>query len=184
PAALGAGGLRGAHRGTALRVRMAPVDGLEDIVVGRLDPQLHSGCAETEAGVDLRTEKTVGLRFDRESDAPHAGGLVLRLGRPDRVRDIPVHRVETPFHEPLLVSTLERRERPSEHDQIDLVGRMSDVPQGAETGEDLLPGIVVVKRCTSRRGFRAEVRLRSPDPRSPRAERAYAVWARMRRAHA
>src|SRR5438552_4166649 len=180
---LEAGGLRAAHRGTALRVRMAPVDGLEDIVVGRLDPQLHSGRAETETGVDLRPEKTVGLRFDREADAPHAGGLVLRLGRPDRVRDIPVHRVETPFHEPLLVSALERRERPSEHDQIDLVGRMSDVPQRPETGDDLLPGIVVVKRGASRRRFRAEVRLRSPEPRSPWTEGAYPVWARVRRGH-
>src|SRR5207249_7464331 len=49
---------------------------------GRLKSELHSGRAETEAVVDLRPEKTVGLRFDRESDAPHAGGLVLRWAVP------------------------------------------------------------------------------------------------------
>src|SRR5439155_667458 len=177
------GGLRSANCGPALGIRVATVHRLQDTVVGRLDAKFPPGRAEREARVDLRPEEAVGLRLNREADAPGRSGLIRGLRRPNRIRDKPVHRVETSFHEPFLVPAVERGEGPSEDNQIDLVRGVTDFLERPEPGDELRARIVAVSRRASRRRFRADVRLWRTELRSTRTEGAHAVRAGVRRGH-
>src|SRR5437879_1554360 len=177
------GGLRSANCGPALGIRVAAVHRLEDIVVGRLDSKFHAGRAEREARVDLRPEEAVGLRLNREADAPGRSGLIRGLRRPNRIRDKPVHRVETSFHEPFLVPAVERGEGPSQDNQIDLVRGVTDFLERPEPGDELRARIVAVSRRASRRRFRADGRLWRTELWSTWREGARAVRAGVRRGH-
>src|SRR5438132_2219103 len=163
------GVLREVHRLPGLRVRVAPVDPFQHVLVGRLNPQLHAGRTQVQGFGHLDAQEAVRLRLDREANASARGRFVGGL-RGREVRSLEsVKPVEAPFHEPLPIARFEGGEGSAEDDQIHLVRIMSDPLQRLDSGRGLPPWIVMMIRGPPGSGFRAQVGLRCPEPRSTRA---------------
>src|SRR5207237_10553236 len=128
----------------ALLVRVASVYPFEDVVVGRLQPDLDPGGPQCQGLLDLGPQEAIGFRFHREPDASGPRRFVSILRFDERRGLGPIQAVETTFDERSAIGAVEGGEGPAQDDQVNLVGVMPDSPQRGQPRLRLSPRIVAM----------------------------------------
>jgi hypothetical protein len=155
------------------------MDLLEDVIVGRLDPEFDAGRPQVQGLLDLGAKEAIRFRLDREADASSRGGLIHILSVREGEGFETIQSIKASFDEPFLVAGLEGSEGAAKDDEIHLVCVVSDPLQRGNPSSSLQTGIVLVFGGPLGCRLGPHIGLRSPQVRTSGTKRADPVGASM-----